>query len=368
MQLQVNRQDGIVWVADGERSVEIHPRRLSAGAAMSARAGDDADGDARLLVRRAGLAPSTAARARPGSARTRPSTRRSATRFGALIERALRGELEPGGDERARRAGADPAARPVHAQRLSRHAARLRRRCARARGGEPRWSARRQDEALPPFMRGFVYLPFEHAEGLAMQDEAMRLFTRLVALRPAQQSMLDYAQQHRDVIERFGRFPHRNDDPRPPVDGRGDRVPEAARLGLLARPGRSRHGRRGLSGCASRRFGMPSPSRSRSIRLGTPSWSRSPRAQLPRCSTQRSPSCTHSGFAVDVAAGARAPSGRSPRRGGGRASPSSRAPRVAGARCGDHLVARRRWPDANVDRRRGDRRDRERGRRWRRVR
>ena len=30
MQLQVNRQDGIVWVADGERSVEIHPRRLSA--------------------------------------------------------------------------------------------------------------------------------------------------------------------------------------------------------------------------------------------------------------------------------------------------------------------------------------------------
>ena len=30
MQLQVNRQDGIVWVADGDRSVEIHPRRLSA--------------------------------------------------------------------------------------------------------------------------------------------------------------------------------------------------------------------------------------------------------------------------------------------------------------------------------------------------
>ena len=37
----------------------------------------------------------------------------------------------------------------------------------------------RQDEALPPFMRAFVYLPFEHAEGLAMQDEAVRLFTRL---------------------------------------------------------------------------------------------------------------------------------------------------------------------------------------------
>jgi len=29
MQLQINRQDGIVWVADGSRSVEVHPRRLS---------------------------------------------------------------------------------------------------------------------------------------------------------------------------------------------------------------------------------------------------------------------------------------------------------------------------------------------------
>jgi uncharacterized protein (DUF924 family) len=60
-------------------------------------------------------------------------------------------------------------------------------------------------------MRGFVYLPFEHAEGLAMQDEAIRLFTRLVALDPSQQSMLDYAWKHRAIIERFGRFPHRND-------------------------------------------------------------------------------------------------------------------------------------------------------------
>jgi uncharacterized protein (DUF924 family) len=59
-------------------------------------------------------------------------------------------------------------------------------------------------------MRAFAYLPFEHAEGLAMQDEAVRLFTRLVTAAPELQSMLDYAHRHREVIERFGRFPHRN--------------------------------------------------------------------------------------------------------------------------------------------------------------
>jgi uncharacterized protein (DUF924 family) len=44
-----------------------------------------------------------------------------------------------------------------------------------------------------------------------MQDEAIRLLTRLVAVDPEQQSMLDFASRHRAVIERFGRFPHRND-------------------------------------------------------------------------------------------------------------------------------------------------------------
>jgi len=117
-------------------------------------------------------------------------------RFGALIERALRGELEPWG----------AAARSALAQILlldqfTRNAFRA---TVRAFAGE------RQDEALPAFMRGFVYLPFEHAEGLAMQDESARLFGRLAAEAPDQQSMLDYAHRHRAVIERFGRFPHRN--------------------------------------------------------------------------------------------------------------------------------------------------------------
>jgi uncharacterized protein (DUF924 family) len=87
----------------------------------------------------------------------------------------------------------------------------------------------RQDEALAPFMRAFVYLPFEHAEGLAMQDEAIRLFTKLVSEAPELADMLDYAHRHREVIERFGRFPHRNE-----ILGRQSTAEEIA---FIQRPG-----------------------------------------------------------------------------------------------------------------------------------
>jgi uncharacterized protein (DUF924 family) len=67
-----------------------------------------------------------------------------------------------------------------------------------------------EDLALPPFQRAFVYMPFEHAENMAMQDQAVALFTRLAHAHPALNDMLDYARRHREVIARFGRFPHRN--------------------------------------------------------------------------------------------------------------------------------------------------------------
>ena len=66
------------------------------------------------------------------------------------------------------------------------------------------------DTGLLPVQRSFVYLPFEHAEDLALQDEAVRLFTHLAANAPELTDMLDYAHRHREVIRRFGRFPHRN--------------------------------------------------------------------------------------------------------------------------------------------------------------
>lgn len=69
--------------------------------------------------------------------------------------------------------------------------------------------------ALAPIQRVFVYLPFEHSENLADQQHAVTLFKALVAAAPHQQKELfesyyAYAVAHAAVIERFGRFPHRN--------------------------------------------------------------------------------------------------------------------------------------------------------------
>jgi len=62
------------------------------------------------------------------------------------------------------------------------------------------------DHALPQARRLFLYLPFEHSETLADQDTSVRLFGAL----DEDPGWLDYAVRHRDVIVRFGRFPHRN--------------------------------------------------------------------------------------------------------------------------------------------------------------
>jgi uncharacterized protein (DUF924 family) len=65
------------------------------------------------------------------------------------------------------------------------------------------------DQTLAPVERWFVYLPFEHAEDLAMQERSVALFTRLAA-EQEMGDIVDYAIRHRDIIARFGRFPHRN--------------------------------------------------------------------------------------------------------------------------------------------------------------
>lgn len=65
------------------------------------------------------------------------------------------------------------------------------------------------DRQLPHIARTFVYLPFEHSEALADQDEAIRLFAAMNE-DPGMARYIDFAHRHRDVIVRFGRFPHRN--------------------------------------------------------------------------------------------------------------------------------------------------------------
>jgi uncharacterized protein (DUF924 family) len=71
------------------------------------------------------------------------------------------------------------------------------------------------DRLLRPIERLFVYLPFEHSEDINDQDRSVELFRDLVATVPQEHretfaGFLDYAVRHREVIRRFGRFPHRN--------------------------------------------------------------------------------------------------------------------------------------------------------------
>lgn len=82
------------------------------------------------------------------------------------------------------------------------------------------------DLGFGPERRCFLYLPFEHAESLAVQERSVTLFTSL-----GNANWSDYAVRHRDVIARFGRFPHRNE-----VLGRSS-TPEE--LAFLREPGSS---------------------------------------------------------------------------------------------------------------------------------
>lgn len=71
------------------------------------------------------------------------------------------------------------------------------------------------DAALEPIERLFFYLPLEHAESMEAQDASVAAFGRLAADAPPElrefcASTLEYARGHREIIAKFGRFPHRN--------------------------------------------------------------------------------------------------------------------------------------------------------------
>jgi uncharacterized protein (DUF924 family) len=85
----------------------------------------------------------------------------------------------------------------------------------RARAAAERAVDRGWDRRLPLVVRSFLYLPFEHAEELAAQERSVALGAQLVAeAPPGWRELMEvherYAVSHRAVIERFGRFPHRN--------------------------------------------------------------------------------------------------------------------------------------------------------------
>jgi uncharacterized protein (DUF924 family) len=80
---------------------------------------------------------------------------------------------------------------------------------AKARQAARRAIANGLDRELPPVRRQFLYLPFEHSEDLADQEEGLRLYASLPegAFRD---HCVDFARRHHAIIARFGRFPHRN--------------------------------------------------------------------------------------------------------------------------------------------------------------
>jgi uncharacterized protein (DUF924 family) len=129
--------------------------------------------------------------------------------FGPTIEAALAGGLQAWGLEPL-----SALAQVIVLDQFTRNAFRD---TARAFAGDERALAAArvmvdagQDRGLTGVQRQFVYMPFEHAEALAAQTEALRLFTRLGQDEPALADLLRWAQAHHDIVARFGRFPHRN--------------------------------------------------------------------------------------------------------------------------------------------------------------
>jgi uncharacterized protein (DUF924 family) len=135
-----------------------------------------------------------------------------ATRFGALIERALAGGIDHWQTQPVQ---ALPAlAKVIVLDQFTRNAFRG---SARAFAGDAlaltaarALVASGADRALTGVQRQFAYLPFEHAEDLAHQRTSVQLFRQLGRDEPALADLLQWAQRHHDIVARFGRFPHRN--------------------------------------------------------------------------------------------------------------------------------------------------------------
>lgn len=135
-------------------------------------------------------------------------------RFGPLLERACAGELD-GWTETPRGTLAlvillDQLSRNIHRDTPRAFAQDL-----RARQIAEEALARGVDAELPWAHRFFLLMPLMHAEDLGAQDECIRRSERYAAEAPEEHreaftSTADYGRRHRVIIERFGRFPHRN--------------------------------------------------------------------------------------------------------------------------------------------------------------
>lgn len=136
------------------------------------------------------------------------------TRFGGLLERAAAGELAGWADGPRRRLSLIILL-DQFPRNMFRGTARAFDYDAQALTLSLTGMQSAADGALDPIERLFFYMPLEHAESLEAQDESVAAFRRLLAEVPAElqatfEDVLQFAERHRSIIERFGRFPHRN--------------------------------------------------------------------------------------------------------------------------------------------------------------
>ncbi|MEF8707261.1 MAG: DUF924 family protein [Candidatus Accumulibacter sp. UW27] len=135
------------------------------------------------------------------------------SRFGALHAAAICGELYAW---RQAAAGADAAdaaagrlAEVIVLDQFSRNIFRDRREAFAADGMAlvlaQEAVAGGLDRALDPVRRAFLYLPYMHSESVLIHRQAVKLFAA-----PGMASHLDFELRHQAIIERFGRYPHRN--------------------------------------------------------------------------------------------------------------------------------------------------------------
>lgn len=150
-------------------------------------------------------------------------------RFLATAEAAAAGELDEWSDE-PESALALTIALDQFPRNLFRGQARAFAGDAKARSVARKAIAAGFAEGLPLARASFLYLPFEHSEDLDDQDLCLDLFRRHLD-EPKGEDCLRYAAQHRAIIARFGRFPHRN-----AALGRESTAEEAA---FLKEPGSS---------------------------------------------------------------------------------------------------------------------------------
>ncbi|MGE0387507.1 MAG: DUF924 family protein [Gammaproteobacteria bacterium] len=130
--------------------------------------------------------------------------RRVAERFGAVLDAAQRGKLYPW-----RTAPRGRLAEVIVLDQFSRN---IHRETPRAFANDPMALVLAQeavaaghDRALAPVERAFLYLPYMHSESAAIHAQAVALYSA-----PGLEDNLAFELRHKAIIERFGRYPHRN--------------------------------------------------------------------------------------------------------------------------------------------------------------